>query len=66
MFAMACVCDPVGLADIARRLGLDRGTPTAWRARYREFPSPRWTVGNYPAWDWTEDILPWLERTGRC
>jgi predicted DNA-binding transcriptional regulator AlpA len=56
--------DPVGSADIAKRLGLKRQTVAVWRRRHPDFPQPRWIVSGQPAWDW-QDIVPWLERTGR-
>jgi hypothetical protein len=56
--------DPVGSADIAKRLGLKRQTVAVWRKRHRDFPEPRWEVSGQPAWDW-QDIVPWLAATGR-
>lgn len=60
---MSATTEPVGLAEIAERLGVKRGTVDVWRRRDR-LPEPRWTVGGRPAWDWA-DIVAWAERTGR-
>lgn len=57
--------DPVGIVEIAERLGVRRATVDQWR--YHEtggFPAPKWTVGGRPAWDWS-DIKRWAESTGR-
>ena len=50
---------PVGLSEIAARLGVSRRTIDGWRAR-KIFPDPRWRVGNRPAWSWP-DIAAWDE-----
>lgn len=55
--------EPVGLAEIAQRLNVERGTVDQWRAR-KLLPEPRWTVGGRPAWDWS-DIAAWAKETGR-
>lgn len=55
--------DPVGLMEIADRLGVDRKTPVRWRQR-GVFPEPRWTVSGAPAWNWP-DIEEWARKTGR-
>jgi phosphoribosylaminoimidazole-succinocarboxamide synthase len=55
--------EPVGLAEIAERLGVKRTTAVMWRQRGL-LPAPRWTVSGAPAWDWT-DIDAWARRTGR-
>lgn len=55
---------PVGLVEIAQRLGVQRQTAVAWRVR-KLLPDPRWTVSGAPAWDWQEDIEPWAKETGR-
>lgn len=52
------VAEPVGVVEIAERCGVTRGAVDAWRARYTNFPTPRWTVGGRPAWDWS-DIEAW-------
>jgi hypothetical protein len=57
--------DPVGLAEIAHRAGVQRKTAVQWRHR-RLLPAPRWpSVSGAPAWDWNLDIIPFLTRTGR-
>jgi predicted DNA-binding transcriptional regulator AlpA len=56
-------CEPVGLAEIAERLGVKRATADIWRNRGL-LPEPRWTVGGRPAWNWP-DIAKWAESTGR-
>ncbi len=54
---------PVGLAEIADRLGVERCTVDKWRNRGL-LPEPRWTVGGRPAWAWA-DIAAWAFETGR-
>ena len=54
---------PVGLAEIAERLGVERQTVDAWRHR-RLLPDPAWTVGGRPAWAWST-IEAWAKSTGR-
>ena len=44
-------CDPVGLKEIAERLGVRRGTVDIWHHRGL-LPAPKWTVGGRPAWSW--------------
>ena len=58
-------CDPVGLAEIAARLGVKRPTAAQWHWRGL-MPAARWTVSSSPAWDWEHDILPWALDTGRA
>lgn len=57
---MLDMCDPVGVIEIADRLGVTRAAVDQWRFRPQRltFPQPRWTVGGRPAWDWT-DIDAW-------
>ena len=55
--------DPVGLVEIAERLGIIRQTADTWRQRGL-LPPPRWTVGGRPAWTWA-DIEEWARETGR-
>ncbi len=55
--------DPVGIIEIAERLGVARNTVDQWRTR-EVLPTPRWTVGGRPAWNWS-DIDTWARETGR-
>lgn len=55
--------EPVGLLEIAERLGVKKQTAQMWRHR-QLLPPPRWTVSGQPAWAW-RDILTWAEETGR-
>ena len=56
--------EPVGVAEIADRLGVTRAAVDKWRVRDVGFPAPAWTVGGRPAWDWA-DITAWAHATGR-
>jgi len=56
--------DPVGLEEIAVRLGVQRGTVDQWRWR-QILPAPAWTVGGRPAWPWPV-IEAWAQETGRA
>jgi predicted DNA-binding transcriptional regulator AlpA len=56
--------EPVGLVEIAERLGIKRQTADQWRYIGTTFPKQRWTVGGRPAWDWS-DIETWARETGR-
>lgn len=56
-------CDPVGIAEIAERLGVKRPTVDIWRTR-GVLPDPRWEVGGRPAWNWP-DVLAWARATNR-
>lgn len=55
--------EPVGLLEIAERLGVKRQTAQMWRHR-KVFPPPRWLVSGQPAWDWS-DVEKWARETGR-
>lgn len=55
--------DPVGVAEIADRLGVRQQTVSMWKYRGL-LPEPRWTVSRLPAWDWP-DIAQWARETGR-
>src|ERR671918_77939 len=65
--------DPVGLVEVADRLGLAHQTLTNLRyaslhgtGGTHPFPEPRWTIGGKtPVWDWQLDIVPWATATGR-
>lgn len=54
---------PVGLSEIAQRLGVAHDTPYKWKLRGL-LPEPRWTVSGWPAWAWS-DIEEWARATGR-
>lgn len=54
---------PVGLAEVAVLLGVQRDTVDKWQTR-GVLPAPRWTVGGRPAWPWA-DIEDWARRTAR-
>lgn len=54
-----CDCDPVGVTEIARRLGRPRDTIQKWRTRHQDFPQPRWTIHGAAAWNWP-DIAAWV------
>lgn len=62
--------EPVGIVEIAERLGVMRNTVDQWLFRTHAgelpvpFPDPRWTVGGRPAWDWS-DVAAWAWETGR-
>lgn len=62
--------EPVGLVEIAERLGVKRETAGMWHYRSQRgelpvpMPEPRWTVSGGPAWRWS-DIEKWARRTGR-
>lgn len=54
---------PVGIQEIAERLGVKRATVDQWVQR--ELLPPRdWTVGGRPAWNWP-NIQSWAEETRR-
>lgn len=55
--------DPVGIKEIADRLGVQRNTVDVWLNR-KIMPPTRWTVGGRPCWQWT-DIEAWARSTGR-
>lgn len=48
---------PVGVAEIAERLGQRRQTVAQWKLRGK-LPEPRWVVSGQPAWSWEDDIAP--------
>jgi ParB/RepB/Spo0J family partition protein len=56
--------DPVGVADIAERLGVKQQTVAQWKLRGL-LPKPRWTVSRMPVWQWA-DIAAWARETGRA
>jgi len=63
--------EPVGLAEIAERLGYPLATVRVWRGRSLRgefrvpFPPPQpTTVSGYPWWDWAA-VRAWAEATDR-
>lgn len=56
-------CQPVGLAEIAERLGVARQTAAMWNYR-KLLPDPKWRISGQPAWNWP-DIQKWADQTGR-
>ena len=63
-YAPPVAAEPVGLSDIARRLGVAQQTAKQWKLRGL-LPEPKWTVGGRPAWDWPQ-IEKWAKKTGRA
>lgn len=55
--------EPVGLKEIAERLGVAQATADQWRQR-GVLPEPVWVVGGRPAWTWPL-IEGWARETGR-
>lgn len=55
--------EPVGLLEIAERLGVRAQTARNWRTR-GVLPAPAWVVSGMPAWEWTT-IEEWARSTGR-
>ncbi len=53
----------LGLAEIAERLGVKRGTADVWRHRGL-LPEPEATIGGRPAWRWST-VETWARTTGR-
>ncbi len=62
-YAPPVAADPVGLAEIAQRLNVQRQTAKDWKAR-KLLPPSKWIVSGSPAWDW-RDIEKWARATGR-
>ena len=58
-----CEPQPVGLREIAERLGVAPVTVSSWRHRGL-LPPPRWRVSRGPVWDWPE-VAAWATTTGR-
>lgn len=63
-YAPPVAADPVGLSDIADRLGVARQTAKQWHLR-KELPPAKWMVSGRPAWDWPT-IEKWAKKTGRA
>lgn len=54
---------PVGIPEIAEKLGVKRATVDQWIQRGL-LPPPDWTVGGRPAWNWPT-VRGWAVETGR-
>jgi predicted DNA-binding transcriptional regulator AlpA len=54
---------PMGIPEIAEKLGVKRPTVDQWRQR-GVMPKPTWTVGGRPLWRWA-DVKTWAQDTGR-
>jgi len=55
--------DPVGLTEIAERLGVRTRTAYTWRDR-ELLPDPDWFISDRPVWRWAT-IKRWAIDTGR-
>jgi hypothetical protein len=55
--------DPVGLVEIAERLGVAQITARQWRRR-GVLPDPKVTLAMGPLWSWST-IERWARETGR-
>ena len=55
---------PVGIQEIAERLGVQPDTVHKWRTRGVFTVEPRWRVSGAPAWDWWE-VEVWAQESGR-
>lgn len=53
---------PVGVQDIAERLGVSAEEVHRWRD-LSIFPPPRWRVSGRPAWNW-EVVEKWAIKMG--
>lgn len=65
------ITDPVGISEIAERLGVRRQTVDSWRSRGKvdrerstPIPQPATIITKTPIWDWAT-IQEWAISTGR-
>lgn len=56
-------CDPVGVPELADRLGVAATTPHQWKGRGL-MPPHDYVVSGVPAWDWYK-VLEWAGDSGR-
>lgn len=56
---------PLGLEDVAARLGVKRDTVQKWRQRSTGFPAPAGEISGNPWW-WAADVDRWAAETGRA
>ena len=61
--AAGIISEPVGMSEIAQRLGVRRNTVDSWKQR-DILPKPWWLVGGRPGWPWPV-IEQWARETGR-
>jgi hypothetical protein len=54
-------CEPVGLIDMAARLGVDDRTPQQWHHRGQLPPADWPSVSGRSAWCWPHTVKPWAE-----
>ena len=57
--------DLVGVAEIAKRLGVGTSVVHDWQRRHEEFPSPIVRLKMGFLWTWP-DVQAWARSTGRC
>lgn len=60
---MSAKTEPVGVVEIAARLGVAYSTVQQWGQR-GILPARDWTVGGRPCWAWST-IRAWAQTTGR-
>lgn len=60
---MNSAADPVGVREIAERLGVRQQTVAQWKYKGL-MPDAPWVVSGYPCWPW-DQIEQWARRTGR-
>lgn len=63
--ARACVADPVGVLEIAARLGVADRTVHMWIHRDNLPPADYDSINGTRAWEW-QTILWWAGETDRC
>jgi len=56
--------DPIGIAEIAERLGARPVTVRLWKSSGTGFPLPTGTVSGQPVWSWL-DVFEWAEANGK-
>lgn len=52
------MADPVGLTEIADRLGVPYNTVKKWKQRYEDWPPPRWRQ----RYEWKEVVAWWRPK----
>jgi hypothetical protein len=70
MTTRTTIIDPVGINEIADRLGVEPATVRSWQARAKHMtrqppmPPPTLHLTNTPIWNWAR-IRDWAKETGR-